>query len=99
MTKSNPFFLNISKLSINIVSLLAVSSKFKGLKYINENHYSIKLVVGIYHITLYSIITPLKYHVFENIMENGPISIIFSKVFKTLICFQCCLKIENDVII
>ena len=54
----------------------------------------------------YSIITPLKYNVFENIMENGafdasganaPFSIIFSKVFKTLlkfvlIFFQCYLK-------
>ena len=57
--------------------------------------------------------TPLKYHVFENIMENGafaqgvnaPFSIVFSKVFKTLLnCFlkfiyHCCLKIENDVMI
>ena len=33
---------------------------------------------------------PLKYHVFENMMENGsnaPFSIIFSKVFKTLLNF------------
>ena len=44
---------------------------------------------------------------FENIMENGanaPFSIIFSIVFKTLLkfflnFFQCCLKIENDVMI
>ena len=49
--------------------------------------------------------TPLKYHVFETITENGtlaPFSIIFSKVFKTLLrlflnFFQCCLKIETDV--
>ena len=43
---------------------------------------------------------PLKYHAFENIMENGafalfganvPFSIIFSKVFKTL------LKIFHEV--
>ena len=52
------------------------------------------------------------HYVFKNIMENGvfalganaPFSIIFSKVFKTslkffLIFFQCCLKIENDVMI
>ena len=61
-------------------------------------------------ITLYSIIMPLKYHVFENIMKNGafafganaPFSIIFSKVFKTLLKFFMifyCLKIENDVMI
>ena len=56
---------------------------------------------------------PMQEYVFENIMENGasasfganaPFSIIFSKVFKTLIkfflnLFQCCLKIENDVMI
>ena len=57
----------------------------------------------------------LKYYVFENIMENeanAPIenmenalfSMILSKVVKTLlklflIFFQCCLKIENDVMI
>ena len=43
-------------------------------------------------LNLSSIIAPLKYHVFENIMENGAFalleqmlhfSIIFSKVFKT----------------
>ena len=46
-----------------------------------------------------------KYNIFENIIEKGgfaranaPFSIIFSKVFKTL-CFQRCLKIENDVMI
>ena len=65
-------------------------------------------------LTLHSIITPLKYHVYENVMENGAFalseqmlhfpSIIFSKVFKTLFkifldFFQCCLKIEKDVII
>ena len=50
-------------------------------------------------ITLYFIITPLKYHIFENIMENGafakmehllknaPFSIIFSKVLKNLLKF------------
>ena len=60
--------------------------------------------------TLYSIIMPFDTfeisHIFENIMENGafalfganaPFSRIFSKVFKSLL--QCCLKIENDVII
>ena len=54
----------------------------------------------------------MKYHVFENITENGafalganaPFSIFFSKVFKTVLKFflnfyQCCLKIENDVMI
>ena len=49
----------------------------------------------------------LKYYVFGNIMENranAPFSIIFSKVFKTFLkfflnFFQCCLKIENDVMI
>ena len=51
---------------------------------------------------------PLKY-VSDDIMEHGafganaPFSIIFSKVFKTLLIFleffQCCLKIENYVII
>ena len=60
-------------------------------------------------LTLYSIITPfdaLKYHVFENIMQNGANAtfiIIFSKVFKTLLNFFLnffqCLKIENDVMI
>ena len=42
-------------------------------------------------LTLYSIILPLKYYVFENIMGNGafafganaPFSIIFSKIFRT----------------
>ena len=46
---------------------------------------------------------PLKYHLFENIMENGanaPFSIIISKVFKkNLEFFQRCLIIENDVMI
>ena len=51
-------------------------------------------------LNLYSIMMPLKYHIFEIIMENGafanaPFFIILSKVFKTLmIFFQCCLKIE-----
>ena len=54
---------------------------------------------------------PLKYHVFENLMENGAFAlleqmllftIIFSKVSKTNIkiflnFFQNCLKIENDI--
>ena len=44
-------------------------------------------------LTLYSIKMPLKYHVFENIIENGAFalleqmlqfSILFSKVFKTI---------------
>ena len=56
--------------------------------------------------------TPFKYKVFENIMENEALknfapsfSIRFSKVFKTLlkfflIFFQCTnLKIQNDVMI
>ena len=39
-----------------------------------------------------------------SIGANAPFSIIFSKVFKTLRIFfldffQCCLKIENDVMI
>ena len=55
---------------------------------------------------------PLKYNVFENIMENGafflcanaPFSIINSKVIKTLLKFffifyLCYLKNENDVMI
>ena len=53
---------------------------------------------------------PLKYYVFENIMENQALganaafSIIFSKVIKNftsifLVFCQCCLKIENDVMI
>ena len=46
--------------------------------------------------------SPLKYHVFENIMENGAFSIIPSKVFTTLlkiflIFFICFLKKENDL--
>ena len=47
-------------------------------------------------LTIYSIIMPLKYHVFQNIMENGAFapfekganvlfSLIFSKVFKFLL--------------
>ena len=39
-----------------------------------------------FQLTLYSIISPFKYHVFENIMENGAFAFleqIFSKVFKT----------------
>ena len=42
-------------------------------------------------LTLYSIITPLKNNIFENIMENGVFapgaSAPFSKVFKTLLKF------------
>ena len=55
----------------------------------------------------------LKYHLLENIMENGafcsfganaPFSIVFSNVFKTkskffLHFFQYSLKIENGVMI
>ena len=50
------------------------------------------------------LLTPLKYHVYENIMENGafalfganaPFSIIFSKVFKTELKFF--LKFLNVV--
>ena len=51
---------------------------------------------------------PLKYHVFEN-MENGEFapleeSSIFHNIFisiqnLTYFFFQCCLKIENDVMI
>ena len=54
-------------------------------------------------------ITPLKYHVFENIMENGVFVLLeqmlqFDNIFKSiqntsLILFQCCLKIESDVVI
>ena len=50
-------------------------------------------MVGVF-LSLYSIIAPsdgfLKYHVFENILENGanaPVSIIFQKVFKTELNF------------
>ena len=51
--------------------------------------------------------TPLKYKVFENIMENGaldaPLFIIFSKVFETLLIFflifSMLSKIETDVMI
>ena len=46
----------------------------------------------------YSIITPLKYRVFENIIENGAfdhLNLLWKIVF-----FQCCLKIKrNDVMI
>ena len=64
------------------------------------------------HLTLYSIITPLKYHVYENIVENGAFALLeqmlhFPLYFHVSIqnltyiflkFFQC-LKIENDVII
>ena len=62
----------------------SLSENFKTCEFNNfENNY---------YLTLYSIITPLKYHVFENIMENGAFAlleqmlhffIIFSKVLKT----------------
>ena len=54
---------------------------------------------------------PLKYAMLlkilwkiEHLLANAPFSILFSKVFKTLlkfslIFFQSCLKIENDVMI
>ena len=47
---------------------------------------------------LYSIIMPLNYYVFENIMENGAFlfSIIFSKLHFFIYFFQLCLKMEND---
>ena len=68
---------------------------------------------GLWILTLYSIITPLKYHVFENIMENGAFALLEqmlqfpsynyfqknSKLKDFLDFFQCCLKIENDVMI
>ena len=69
-----------------------------------------KIKYNPYPLTLDSKITflaPLKYYVFKNIMENGafaPFFIIFPKVFKSLLnfflnFFQCCLKIENAVMI
>ena len=54
------------------------------------------------------LLTPLKYHVFENIMENGAFALKeqmlhFHNIFKSIQTstefFQCCLKIENDVMI
>ena len=61
------------------------------------------------HLTLYSL-TPLKYHLFETMMENGAFALLeqmlhfpyFQKYYMTEIFhkfFQCCLKIENDVMI
>ena len=64
-------------------------------------------------LTFYSIITTLKYHVFENIMENGAFALLkqmlhFPKCFQkysklnlisSRFFFQCCLKIENDIMI
>ena len=57
----------------------------------------------------HNVLTPSKYNIFENIMENGafapnaPFSIIFSKALKTLLkfflIFLSCLKVENDVMI
>ena len=61
----------------------------------------------------YSMIAPLKYYVFGNIMENRAFALLeqmlhFSSYFQKysklyliffLILFQCCLKIENDVMI
>ena len=58
-------------------------------------------------------ITPFKYYAFENLMENGAFapkkkSSILHDIFKSiqnftliffLSFFQCCLKIENDVMI
>ena len=45
---------------------------------------------------------PLKYNVFENIMENEAFAFFKSiqNLFKIFLeCFQCCLKIENVVMI
>ena len=64
-------------------------------------------------LTLSSIITPLtplKYHVFENIMENGAFApkeqmlhfpLHFQKYSKQFFFeyFQCCLRMKNDVMI
>ena len=66
-------------------------------------------------LTLYSIISllrTLKYHVFEIIMENGAFALVeqmlhfpyyFQKYSKLNLSFfefsQCCLKIENDIMI
>ena len=76
------------------------------------NYNSIHAPKRVININLYSMIMPFKYYVFKNIIENGayvsganaPFSIILSKVSKTLLellltFFQCCLKIENDVMI
>ena len=55
------------------------------------------------------LLMPLKYHTFENIMENGVLVYLeqmlhFPEYFQNLSLFfltffQCCLKIENDVMI
>ena len=59
------------------------------------------------------LLMPLKYKVFENIMENGAFALLeqmlhfplyfqkYSKLNFNFSCFffQCCLKIENDVMI
>ena len=55
-------------------------------------------------LTLYSMITPSEYYVLENIIENGSKCSIFNSIFQkysklNLNFFQCCLKIENDVMI
>ena len=69
--------------------------------------------IGQIYLTLYSKITPLRYHVFENIMENDLFAAkeqklhfpkYFQKYSKRSLNFrinfvQCCLKIENDVMI
>ena len=58
-------------------------------------------------LTLYSIITPftpLKLQLFENIMENGA-PVLLENIMKKYLkhksisskFFNCCLKIENDV--
>ena len=56
-------------------------------------------------LTLFSIITPfdaclkILWKMEHLLQKHAPFSIIFSKVFKSLLeFFKCCLKIENDVI-
>ena len=98
----SPF--NFTAIGGNLCSAPALMVCTTSINFWGANSRALFLIFSILqklpNVTIYHILTPLKYHVFENILENGAFSRIFSIVLKIYLdFFQCCLKIENDVMI
>ena len=85
---------------LSIICALKVTSLGCFIMKVLEGHRQL----GYMNLTLYLIEAPLKYHVFENIMENGAFALLdfplyFQKYSKFFLIFFLCLKVGNYVMI
>ena len=90
---------------VNVASLIVIKQGYFSQPLISLTQYSIVTLFNAFEISYNMII----YH--ENIMENGAFApkeqmLLFHNIFKSIqnliffsLIFQCCLKLENDVII